>query len=236
MGESMGESRDFSPENTLEDCLGNPEFVSELSHEECGELLELARARVVEIFDPDLKARYKAIIQKILLQHIKAAYGRQKSSINIDDSYTINSANGPSVMTVNVCEIKNFSDTVSVGVNPSQIARNESCGYLCAITDKEQRFWINLKMFILKQADGSELCLLFIADWYVIPALRTTGIGTQLQQLAQRIGQENDCSSIFCFLVPENPEDLERLIATNQKMGFQVKNIDGAQVAQKFLT
>jgi len=236
MGERLGEGREFYPEETLEDCLRNPEIADELSSEECEQLLALAQAKIAEIYEPNLKAKYKAIVQRILQQYTKTAYSTHKPQINISDSYNINTQNGSSTMSVNICAINNFHQTNLIGIHSAQIVRHESYGYLCTITDKEHRFWINLKLFILKQRDGTELRILFIADWYVIPGLRDNKIGTQLQQLAQKIGKDNRCSTLFCVLIPENPHDLERLKSTNQKMGYQINDVDGAVVAQKSLT
>lgn len=233
--ERMGGSMEQSPEELLEECLDNPERIDELSREDCEKLMDLAQSKIIEIFEPYLKARYQSLIQRAQRMVAVTSRGAQRSRICINDSYVIDTPRGQSATKVNTCEINNLSQAALTGVDFSRILRSESYGCLSTITDREHRFWINLKFLVLKQRDGTELRLLFIADWYVDRTLRGTGIGKQLQQLAWQIGEANGCSSVFCLLVPENPNDLERLKSTNQRMGYQIRNVDGSTVAQRLL-
>lgn len=226
----------FDVAKALEECMKNPGRIDKLSKEECAKIIELANARILEISEPALRAKYRAIAQRVLQQYVKTNNnGGKGRRINIDDSYPIRTANGTVAMRVNTCEVRSFDKASLIGVDQLQIVRHESCGYLCTITDPEKRFWINLKFFIIKQEDGTELRLLYIMDWYVSKAHRGQGIGGQLQQLVQKIGNNNNCTTIFGVLVPEDKEDLDRLKKTKENMGYQISEADGLVIAQKLL-
>ncbi|MFA6549812.1 MAG: GNAT family N-acetyltransferase [Candidatus Gracilibacteria bacterium] len=227
---------EFNAAEAIKNCLENPEAIDDLTPGECMQILEIIQARILEIFDPEIKAKYKVFAQRILQRYVMASgNAQQKPKINIEKSYEIDTAHGTATLNVNVCQSNNLSQAILMDSDMSQVVRNGSTGYLCTITDKERRFWINIKIFILKQKDGTELRSLFIADWYVSPNLRDSGIGKKLQDLAEQIGRNNACTSIFCIIIPENPNDLNRLIAANIRMGYQIKNDRGRTVGCKQL-
>lgn len=238
MFERCRESREFFPDEAIEECVERPEILDELSREELDKMFEFAQSKIIEIFEPHLKARYRSVIQKILQKYASNPTNSTNSrtpGISINESYEISTPTGRAIMGVNISKLTNFHQLALIDIDPFQIIRHESQGYLCTIHDRAQRFYINLKLFILKTRDGTESRHLFIADWYVAPELRDNGIGSQLQQLAHGIGKQNGCSKIFCVISPEDPNDLARLKATNEKMGYEIAEVGGSLVAQKSL-
>lgn len=56
------EGNDFYPYEVLEECLHSPDTLDELTPAQVAVILELAKAKIFEINDPVIKARYQRLI------------------------------------------------------------------------------------------------------------------------------------------------------------------------------
>jgi len=233
MRESM-EGNDFYADEALAECLDFPEMLEELTREQALEVLRLAEARIFEIYDHDIKAKYQRLIQQIKTKLLGGASdAAQIPSANIQDSYVIDTPEGKTTLRVTVGNLGNFHQAALLGVPIMDLNRKKSVGLACNINDKQHRFWINLKMFGLVRKNGTVVRAVFIADWYVSPGMRDCGIGRQLQEIAEKIARDNRCTTIFSQLVPEDPKDLERLKAAKRKMGYKIQETQNGLVAKK---
>lgn len=227
MVDRLGEIRDFYRDEALEDCLQFPEALEDLNDSQALEVQQLAEARIFEIFDPSIKAKYQRLIQRIKTKLLGTATKAARADFPfIQNAYAINTPQGGVLANVKIGNLETLHQVGYLGVAMQDIVREESTGITCNIGDKDHQFWINLKMFKLKKRDGTEVKAVFVADWYVSPHLRNSGIGKQLQDLAATIARDNGCTAVFAVLIPEDPKDLERLKVTNAKLGYQVRETE----------
>jgi GNAT superfamily N-acetyltransferase len=228
------ERNDFYADEALLECLDDPALLEELTEAQALEVQRLAEARVFEIYEPIIKARYQRLIQKIKTKLLGSATAAARADFPyIQTTYVIGIAGRSTPVGVTVGNLENLHQANLLGISTQDLVREESTGLTCNISDKDHQFWINLKMFKLKKRDGTEVKAVFIADWYVSPHFRGSGVGKQLQGLAATIARDNGCTTVFALLVPEDPKDLERLKGTNRKLGYEVSETVSGVVAVK---
>ncbi len=237
--EGSPEDREFYPEETLEDCLNFPEIIDELNLKEREAIIALAEAMIIEIYEPDIKDKYRRLIQALKMGNAADSSSQAAPMIRTNFPDFSISVDGKPVT------IKPLVNTVSGIHHPAlssieevqldQLDRTQSHKYLCFNRDPEQRFWINLIMFVLIKKDGEQERIMYIADWYVSSNLREGGIGSQLQEIANEAAISNNCSMIFSTLMPDDPNDIDRLQAANINRGFEIRTIENITMAVKKL-
>lgn len=237
--ENSNEHREFYPEETLEDCLNLPEIIDELSLREREAIIALAEAMILEIYEPDIKAKYRQLIQALRMGNAADSASYTVPMISANFPYFSINVDG------NPVTIKPLVNTVPGIHHPAlssieeiqfdQLDRAQSHKYFCFYRDPEQRFWVNLIMFVLIKKDGEQERIMYIADWYVSPNLREGGIGSQLQGIANEAAISNNCSMIFATLMPDDLNDMDRLQAANINRGFEIRTIENITMAVKKL-
>lgn len=229
----------FSPETWIELNIENPENVSleYLSEDEGEKLIELLEAKVVEVEPGPMKVKYRLLLQKVLrrLSDRKFSGDASRTKPIVQEQYRVLLGNTNLALQAGINETHNYSDTILIdnSINTTTIDYESSHVYLLNISSENHECFINLKFFALTLKDGSIKRYLYIADRYVIPTMRKQGAGEQLLLIAEEVARNNDCSLIFSKLVPEDPSDLESLIANTEKLGYHTNQTGGLVVSTK---
>lgn len=212
-------------EVSLEDLLAERVSPESLAKEERELLIEKAQGMVIEV-DPTFKPRYQNLLQRLRLagaKDIRTATS-QDPSLAIAEEYRLLLEGEEFGLHSRIEPISNYHELGHLGLDLAHLDRNKSSAYLILITEADQRFWINLKLFKTVVPDGTTRNLLYIADRYVNPNLRGRQLGDQLLKIADGIARANDCVSTFAQLVPEDPKDMEMLRQGMQKAGFTIRS------------
>ena len=234
-----GESREKyeTPEEAMEACLDSLENIEEVETSQIEAIIELAEARIFEIFEPQIKDKYRRVIQALRTRSAKnlQTVAPVGSGIILPREHVITDQDrNEIVMTVTTHEISNLSDmTLLSEVDRNSVDRQNSRGYLILIGERDHSCWINLKLFKLKFKDGSEKTFLYIADRYVALPRRGKKIGEALLGLADETALDNRSSLIFAKLIPENPAELPYLVKGHEKAGYRISREQDLVVAKK---
>ncbi|MFA5954226.1 MAG: GNAT family N-acetyltransferase [Patescibacteria group bacterium] len=231
-----------SPEVWFDENLENPErpersVLENLNEGEGTKLIELLEAKVAEVEPGPLKNRYRQLLQEALrgLGDRRLIGDSGKTKPFIQEEYRLRLSGKNLALQARANEISNYSDAISIdnAISATTIDYEKSIAHLVNIGSENHHCFINLKIFNLVLKDGSRKKYLYIADRYVAPPLQGQGAGKQLLLIAERVAKDNACSLIFSRLVPEDPTDLGRLVASTEKLGYQTREDSGFVLSTK---
>lgn len=223
--ERLRGSGEFEPALAIEDCLSNPEFAFELTSEQIERLIAIVLTKLIEIYDPHLKTKYKA-----LLQTLRMAQTNNSSGISANRDFILSLHDSEVQIHVPIHRMHGLSAPILAGLEIDHAVLDPSSSFreLYLITDPHRRFWINLVISTLCKKSGEPEKVMYIADWYVAPPLRGHGVGSQLQQVAESVAVQEGCKLVCGRLVPESGEDLDRLLAAKRNRGFDISFAEGS--------